>query len=172
MVLCHRTGVAARVAAAALVLAAIAVTVPGRADAADSFTYDDLGRLTSATYGVGVIVVYTYDDNGNVLTITTSYGGSGVEEEAATPLRFALGAATPNPGSGPRAIAFSIPEAGRVSLRVFDVAGRLTATLLDRALPAGRYESRLSPAGWAAGVYFYRLSLGERTLTGRMVLLR
>jgi YD repeat-containing protein len=32
------------------------------------YTYDALGRITSVSYDTGVIVMYTYDANGNRLT--------------------------------------------------------------------------------------------------------
>ena len=34
------------------------------------YTYDALGRITTATYDTGVIVIYTYDSNGNRLSQT------------------------------------------------------------------------------------------------------
>ena len=37
-------------------------------------------------------------------------------------------------------LSFRLPEAGSVSLRVFDVAGRLVATLVDEVLGAGRHD--------------------------------
>jgi YD repeat-containing protein len=40
------------------------------------YTYDALGRVTTASYDTGVIVIYTYDANGNrtaqVININTS----------------------------------------------------------------------------------------------------
>lgn len=39
---------------------------------ATTYTYDDLGRLTSATYDSGQIVTYTYDAAGNLLSVTSN----------------------------------------------------------------------------------------------------
>jgi len=140
------------------------------ARAAETFTYDPVGRLAAITYENGATLAYTYDDNGNVLSIVTSLEPTGVEAETA-PLVFALGAATPNPGSGPRNIPFSIPKPGKAALRVFDVTGRLVATLLDRELPAGRYTARFGVTRLAGGVYFYQLRHAGRSLSGRLVVL-
>ena len=93
-------------------------------------------------------------------------------EGGATPLEFTLGPTTPNPGSGARRIAFTIPTRGRVTLRVFSVSGREAATLYDRVLDPGRYTAQFSSDRWGNGVYFYRIELGGRVLTGRLVVLR
>jgi YD repeat-containing protein len=143
---------------------------PRLASAAESYQYDSMSRLTDVAYANGSSIHYTYDANGNVLSVVTSLA-TGVEP-GSSPLRFALGRSTPNPGSGPRTIAFSTPARGHVTLRVFDAAGRERATLFDRVLDPGDYTARFSATGWASGVYFYRLSLDGRVLSGRMVVVR
>ena len=155
------------------ILAALYGLVGGStpASAAETYQYDAIGRLTDAAYDNGGSIHYTYDANGNLLSIVTSLAATAVEG-AGAPLQFALGPSTPNPGSGARSIAFSIAARGHVTLRVFDVAGRAVATLFDRDLPQGRYVARFASDRWAGGVYYYRLTSAGRALTGRMVVLR
>lgn len=143
---------------------------PSFANAAESHQYDTMSRLTDVSYANGSSIHYTYDASGNILSVVTSLA-TGVEP-GASPLRFALGPSTPNPSSGPRSIFFSTPTRGHVTLRVFDAAGRSRATLFDRVLDPGVYVARFSVAGWASGVYFYRLSVEGRALNGRMVVVR
>jgi YD repeat-containing protein len=140
------------------------------AHAAETYQYDPEGRLTDVAYANGGLLHYTYDGNGNILSLVTSLA-TAVEGGGAA-LQFTLGPATPNPGSGPRDLVFSIPTAGHVTLRVFDVTGRQVATLMDHDMPAGRYGARFFTDRWAAGVYYYRLSMGGHTRSGRMVVLR
>jgi len=139
--------------------------------AAETYQYDAIGRLTDVAYANGGSIHYTYDPNGNVLSIVTSLA-TAVDQETGSPLQFALGPTTPNPGSGARDLAFTIPTQGRVTLRVFGVGGREVATLVDRDLPAGRQSVRFLTDGWANGVYYYRLALGARTLEGKLTVLR
>jgi len=141
-----RTG---RAIFAALCAAAILTTV--QALAAETYQYDTLGRLTDVSYANGGSLHYTYDANGNVLSVVTSLA-TAVDGNPGKPLRFALGPATPNPGSGPRNLVFTIPTRGHVTLRVFDVAGREVSTLVDRDLPAGRQSVHFFTDGWANGV--------------------
>jgi len=146
----------------------LAVAVP--APAAEVYAHDALGRLTDATYLDGSAIHYTYDANGNLLSVVSSGATNGVAPKA--PAAFALGPVIPNPGVGDRRIAFSIPSAGRVRLRVTDVAGRAIATLYDRDLPPGNYSASFNSARWAGGVYFYRLESAGKSLTGRLIVER
>jgi len=161
----------ARHAVYALVAAALlAPAAPGPALAAESYTYDTQSRLTDITYQNGGSLHYTYDPNGNILSIVTSLVAAA--EEGASAYQFALGPTTPNPGDGPRDVSFTMPARGHVTLRVFDVTGRLQATLVDRDLDRGRQSVRFFSERWSAGVYFYRLESAGRVRSGRMVVLR
>jgi len=138
--------------------------------AVETYQHDAIGRLTDITYANGGSFHYTYDANGNLLSIVTSLATAVGDESA--PLQFALGPTTPNPGSGARNMAFTIPARGHVALRVFDVSGRVVATLYDRVLDAGHYNAQFSTDRWSNGVYFYRLETAGRVRSGRLVVLR
>ena len=140
--------------------------------AAETREYDAIGRLAALHYNNGGSIHYTHDANGNILSIVRSLAATGVEGSPQAPLQFALGPATPNPGSSPRMISVTIPTRGRVTLRVYDVSGRLVVTLADHVYDPGRYVARFSADRWAGGVYFYRLEMGGRVRVGRMVVLR
>lgn len=149
----------------AVLIAATLALCAASAHAAETRQYDAMGRLTDVTYSDGSSFHYTYDANGNIVTILTSPAAAG---PADAPLQFALGRTVPDPGSSARHLAFSTPTAGHVALRVFDAAGREVATLVDRDLPAGRHDLQFSTDRWPTGVYFSRLTLGARTRSGRL----
>jgi hypothetical protein len=156
-----------------LALAVLAALAANSAVAAETRQYDAIGRLTDIAYGgSGGSIHYTFDANGNILSIVSSTGTTGVGGVTPPPLALELGPATPNPGAGPRTIAFAIPSSGHVTLRVLDVSGREVARLFDRDLDAGRYSAQFSTALWAAGAYFYRLEASGRVRTGRMTVLK
>ncbi len=51
-----------------IVLLGLLVLAPRPAQSANAsvvYTYDALGRITTASYDTGVIIIYTYDANGN-----------------------------------------------------------------------------------------------------------
>jgi hypothetical protein len=96
----------------------------------------------------------------------------------AAPERLTLHQNAPNPFNPTTRIAYELPSAAAVELRVFDAAGRAV-----RDLVSGRRESAGPHAvlwdgrdalgtGVASGVYYYRLRYGAETITRRMVLMR
>lgn len=69
----------------------------------------------------------------------------------------------PNPFSPETRMAFTMPEEGRVELRVYSVDGRLVRTLIDERLPAGPHTATWdgrdeSGRTVASGVYFCALA--------------
>jgi hypothetical protein len=99
--------------------------------------------------------------------------------QVALPTVLALHPNSPNPfraGSG-TVIRYDLPEAGPVSLRIYDVTGRLVATLRNGHEEAGFRSVRWDGRGGdglrvASGVYFYVLETRGETLRRKMVFLR
>lgn len=91
---------------------------------------------------------------------------------APRPLAFAL-TSIPNPARADATIRFTLPQAARVSLSVFDLQGRRVARLLDRALSeAGRHDTPLQTGGLKPGIYLCRLEAGGRTATRKIVVMK
>jgi flagellar hook assembly protein FlgD len=83
----------------------------------------------------------------------------------------------PNPFSPSTSVRFSIREPGRVLLTVYDIAGRLVATILDERRRAGEHSvdwdgRNADGESVAAGVYFCRLTHAGASESRAMVLLR
>lgn len=86
-------------------------------------------------------------------------------------------APAPNPFRAGTAIRFTSAQAGDAELVVYDLLGRRQRTLLHETLPAGEHAVRWdgrddAGAKVAPGVYLYRLRLGDRVETKRMVLVK
>lgn len=93
-----------------------------------------------------------------------------VPDERRTPVAFTLHQNYPNPFNPSTTVPFSLNAGAWVTLRVFDVLGRVVSTLADGEYEAGEHLVRWDAAGMPTGVYFYRISSGGRSGTGRMVL--
>jgi hypothetical protein len=90
-----------------------------------------------------------------------------------------LGDNYPNPFNPTTTIKYSIAEKGRVTLKIYDAAGRLIRTLVDQdqAPQTSGFETiwnGLNDQGRrvASGVYFYRLNAKDFSQTKKMVLLK
>jgi hypothetical protein len=80
----------------------------------------------------------------------------------------------PNPFNPSTTITFSIPAGSpvRVSLRVYDVLGRVVAEPVNTLLEGGNHAITFDASSLSSGTYFYQLRAGATTLTRRMVLAR
>ncbi|MBU0984106.1 MAG: T9SS type A sorting domain-containing protein [candidate division Zixibacteria bacterium] len=88
------------------------------------------------------------------------------------PFSFQLAQNYPNPFNPTTEIAFALPEASAVCLKVFNVLGQEVATLVDNELSAGQHAVEWDASDAASGVYFYRIEAGEFTESKKMLLLR
>jgi hypothetical protein len=137
--------------------------------------YDATIRIASNDPAAPTIVVPVY------LTVTEpgARGRAASPPIALTtqlPREFALGPNAPNPFARSTVIRFDLPVSSRVSLRIFNVQGRLVRTLSDEMIQAGRHERRWNGrddrgCSVAAGVYFYRLQAKDFDRTRKMILL-
>ena len=93
-------------------------------------------------------------------------------EDAAAASQLVLAQNSANPFRDRTEITYSVPEAVRVKLTVFDVTGREIARLVDRELTPGSYTTRFDADGLPAGVYFYRLEAGSALETRKMTVLK
>jgi len=84
---------------------------------------------------------------------------------------FALHQNYPNPFNAITVIGYQLPQAGHVTLRIFDVLGREVALLVDEFKHPGTYQSPYSTVNSpiSSGVYFYRLQSGNSSLVRKMI---
>jgi hypothetical protein len=151
---------------------------PGAAETVTA-TFDATG-LAAGTYRGQLDI--TSNGGTQTLPVTVTVDANVSTEDTAVPTAVHLAANYPNPFNPSTQITYTLPQPSRVTLRVYDVAGRRVATLHDRAQPAGTHGATWDgrdQAGQsvASGTYLYRLEVvdpgGQRhTQTRAMVLLK
>jgi hypothetical protein len=103
---------------------------------------------------------------------------TGIEESPTIETARAFGfAPMANPVRGRTSIAYNTSTQGRVSLKVYDSAGRLVTTLVDGIVPAGT-----NTIAWdgkdknnravANGIYFFELSTEGQTAAHKLILIK
>jgi len=78
----------------------------------------------------------------------------------------------PNPFNPTTQITFQVPETGRVSLEVYDMAGRQISLLVDDVLSAGQHSVSFDATTISSGVYIYRLIAGDTVITRKLTLIK
>ena len=105
---------------------------------------------------------------------------TGIGDDAPEADRFALSQNIPNPFNPDTRVSFTIPNgssAGHVTLKIYDVSGRLVRTLVDEPRGVGLHTVEWNArdnhgSTVASGVYFYRLQWNGNIESKKMVLLR
>ncbi|MFQ5868559.1 MAG: T9SS type A sorting domain-containing protein, partial [Candidatus Zixiibacteriota bacterium] len=78
----------------------------------------------------------------------------------------------PNPFNATTNISYSLAEPGNISLKVYDICGRLVVTLVDGQTDAGQQVVAWDASTFPSGVYFYKLTAGDFTAAKRTMLVK
>jgi photosystem II stability/assembly factor-like uncharacterized protein len=136
-------------------------------------------NVTDSTVVKGTLSSVGVDKSGNPWV-----GGSGgviyttaplvaVNPHPGLPVEFSLDQNYPNPFNPGTVISFALPQSARVEIKVYDLLGRLVATLLDgETLAAGEHQRHFDGSHLASGVYLYTVKAGDVMRTRQMLLLK
>jgi hypothetical protein len=91
---------------------------------------------------------------------------------ATTPSTITLAQNHPNPFNPSTAITFALPQAMRVTLKVYNITGQEVATLLDGDRSTGSHEIMFNASRLPSGNYFVVLQAGGEKLVRRIVLMK
>jgi hypothetical protein len=141
---------------------------------------DNVEQVDIDTAPAGIYrVTVTHKDllsPGNLQNYSLVYRG--LHEETGTPVggntpMFTLSAPYPSPVAGTATIDFTLGASGRVSIAVYDVAGRRVATLLDSGTRAeGPGSVRFDASRIPSGVYFVKMETASQTLTKKITVVK
>jgi aminopeptidase N len=85
---------------------------------------------------------------------------------------FSLMQNYPNPFNDGTKIKYKIPSLSFVTLKIYNVLGEEMAVLVNEEQTAGNFEIEFDAKGLSSGVYFYKLTAGEKIAVKKMTLLR
>lgn len=115
--------------------------------------------ILADTYCVGL---YSFDP----------YAGVQQRDTGVVPQDFTLEAPFPNPFNPSTTLNFALPKPAIVSLKIYDVQGRIVADLVDGHLPSGAYQVQFEGSSFSSGIYFGRLQADSFMATQKLVLLK
>jgi hypothetical protein len=139
------------------------VSIPGH----DIDTTMDIGTIsfTVNTSSTGNLVVQSYQSG---CIQNPDY----VDQKDEIPNSFYLLTNYPNPFNPRTLIHYAIPQAGHVTMGVYDIHGSLVELLLDTYSAAGEYNISFNGSGLSSGIYFVRLTSEQTSLVNKIVLLK
>lgn len=98
--------------------------------------------------------------------------GVQINRNPGTPKVYALDQNYPNPFNPSTTVRYSIPNAGVVSLKVYNVIGQEVASLVNEYQTAGSYSVRFDASKLSTGMYLYKISSGAFTEVKKMLLVK
>jgi len=117
---------------------------------------------------------YGAEHNGDWYNVwTVNEGWTEVKGDNSTlPLEFQISANYPNPFNSATVIPFTLSRPAKVTVKVYDVSGRLVRTLFDGVKREGQQHVTWYGDGVTSGVYLYTVEVGGVKHVGKMTLLR
>jgi uncharacterized protein (TIGR02145 family) len=132
------------------------------------------------------IALYLYSEKNNIDVgfIDKGYGfsircimdesGTGVESNngKGLPTDYSITQNYPNPFNPSTIINYSVPKAGFVTIKVYDVLGREVVKLVNENKPVGNYSIKFNGNNLPSGIYFYRMESGSFFQTKKLLLVK
>jgi hypothetical protein len=150
--------------------------VPGMATAGIKYENSATGsRLVYLAFGIEKIVgpsaTMAADFTGKILTwLSGTTAIAEKSQQSKLPKNYFLGQNFPNPFNPTTTIQYSIPRAGFVTLKIYNLLGEELATLVAKQQIAGTHRINFNGEGFSSGIYFYQLQSGSFCATKKFVI--
>jgi len=95
-----------------------------------------------------------------------------VKQNNIIPNGYALNQNYPNPFNPSTVIAYQLPQAGFVTIKLYDAIGKEVKTLVNKQQSAGNYSFNFDARKLTSGVYFYKMDVNNFTQSKKMILLK
>jgi len=128
---------------------------------------DDLANI-----GESYLIVSTFDLHGNESDYSNEVFVSPLSNNEGLPTQFTLHEVYPNPFNPVTTISFEIPHESMVSVKVYNINGKLIDTLVDKFYHIGKYSINWDGNSHPSGVYLIRMESGEFVQTQKVVLVK
>ena len=100
-------------------------------------------------------------------------GATDVKTTKLNPTVYSLSQNYPNPFNPQTTISYSLPSAGFVTLKVYDMIGHEVTTLIQgKKETAGNHFKTFNAGNLPSGIYFYRLQTDKFSETKKMILIK
>ncbi len=98
--------------------------------------------------------------------------GSNVEEDYRFKIADLRLEVCPNPVVGSAIIKYQLPVKSKISLKIYDITGRIVKTLVNEEKKAGSYTVNFDTQGLTTGIYFAKLVVGDYKEIKKLILMK
>ncbi len=138
----------------------------------DSLAFDTTG-ITNTTVDLYSNRIYSGIVHFSSLAIMGESISTDIADEQLTiPHGYTLEQNYPNPFNPVTTFSYTLPKADNVTISIFDMSGRKIATLVNDHQQAGTYSLTWDASHHSSGIYFYRLTANDLTITRKMVFMK
>lgn len=113
-----------------------------------------------------------FDPNNDIVLKTATLTVGVNENETGIPEKYSLSQNYPNPFNPSTEISYGLPKNAFVTLKVYDLTGKLVSTLVSEQKAAGKYRVEWNATDFPSGAYFYTINAGDYSETKRMILVK
>lgn len=142
----------------------------------DGLSFTNTGVTASGnqivSHGNKMYAAVTGSTTGGVWIYTDTTLTSVIPVTTGIPKNFELKQNYPNPFNPSTIIRFSLSVVSNTMLKVYDVTGREVQTLVNEKLQPGTYETSFDGSKFTSGVYFYKITAGDFTVTKKLLLVK
>jgi hypothetical protein len=94
------------------------------------------------------------------------------DSTTAIPKSYNLSQNYPNPFNPSTAINYQLPQAGKVTIKIYDIIGNEVSILADGYIDAGSYSVTFNASNLASGIYLYELKSNEFVSRKKMMFIK
>jgi hypothetical protein len=114
--------------------------------------------------------IFSYEGNFEITEMIVANSHS--EVSVSMPADFSLSAAYPNPFNPSTSVNLQVPMQTDVSVKVYDLSGRMISTLLSGVQTQGKYTLTWDAADQASGMYLIRAEIADQVSVQKILLLK
>ena len=118
------------------------------------------------------IFVANYEKKSNELWINETITALNLNEDVTLPTSVQLKQNYPNPFNPTTAVTYYLPQAGYVSLKIYNVLGQEAINVVNEVQDSGYHKIEINIPYLASGFYLYALKFDNTTLVKKMLLVK
>ncbi|MFA7330305.1 MAG: T9SS type A sorting domain-containing protein [Candidatus Delongbacteria bacterium] len=145
-------------------------------DISDPLNVNEVGFFETPGNATDVQVVdrvaYVATHSGGVVAIEFDPDADLYPGNPSIPISTALMTNFPNPFNPATRISYRVPTTGHVTIEIFNLAGELVQTLVNKSLAAGEHHIVFDGSSSASGIYIAHLTTDQNSIVNKMLLLK